>query len=79
MSKYRIINQIPSVCPQVSHKDLSWTHCYTKYQCSGTNIQMYKVIYAHGSSMRQVAKQLTNSMVHVTAWLKQCCLQLNMS
>lgn len=27
----------------------------------------------------QVADKLTNSMTHVTAWLKQCCLQLNVS
>ncbi len=52
------------------------------YVCPDTNIQMYAdntVIYVHGSSMTQVADKLTNSMAHVTAWLKQCCLQLNVS
>lgn len=55
------INDLPSVCPD-------------------TNIQMYAddtVIYVHGSNMTQVANELTNTMVHVTTWLEQCCLQLN--
>ena len=57
------INDFPSVCPD-------------------TNTQMYAddtVIYVHGGSMTQVANELTNSMAHVTARLKQCCLQLNVS
>ncbi len=50
--------------------------------CPGINIQMYAddtVIYIHGSSMTQVANELTNSMVNVSAWLKENCLQLNVS
>ncbi len=57
------INDLPSVCPN-------------------TNIQMYAddtVIYIHGSSVSQVANELTESLVHVAAWLEQCCLQLNIS
>ncbi len=37
------------------------------------------VIFLHGSSAAQIADQLTNSMQHVTEWLKQNCLQLNVS
>lgn len=37
------------------------------------------VIYVHGSCMTQVASEPTSSMVHVTAWLNQCRLQLNVS
>lgn len=43
-------------------------------------IQMYAddtVIYTHGSNISQVAKKLTDSMVQVSAWLKNSCLQLN--
>ncbi len=50
--------------------------------CPGINIQMYAddtVIYIHGSSLTQVANELTNSMVNVSAWLKENCLQLNVS
>ncbi len=57
------INDLPSVCPN-------------------TKIQMYAddtVIYIHGSSVSQVANELTESLVHVAAWLEQCCLQLNIS
>ncbi len=57
------INDLPSVCPN-------------------TNIQMYaddSVIYIHGSSVSQVANELTEFLVHVAAWLEQCCLQLNIS
>lgn len=40
----------------------------------------YTVIYLHGNnSMTQVAIGLTNSMVNVSAWLKQKCLLLNAS
>ena len=57
------INDLPSICPDI-------------------NIQMYAddtVIYVDGGSLTQVANELTNKMVHVTAWLEQCCLQLNVS
>ncbi len=37
------------------------------------------VIYIHRSSVSQVANELTESLVHVAAWLEQCCLQLNIS
>ncbi len=50
--------------------------------CPGINIQMYAddtVIYTHGNSLTQVANELTNSMVNVSAWLKENCLQLNVS
>uniref|UniRef100_A0A8C2IBW3 Reverse transcriptase domain-containing protein n=1 Tax=Cyprinus carpio TaxID=7962 RepID=A0A8C2IBW3_CYPCA len=57
------VNGLPSICPN-------------------TNIQMYAddtVIYIHRSSISQVASEPTESLVHVTAWLEQCCLQLNIS
>lgn len=47
-----------------------------------TKIQTYAddtVMHARGGSTTQVANELTNSMVHVTGWLKECCLQLNVS
>lgn len=47
--------------------------------CSVTNMQMYAEFLLHGSSMTQVAEDLTNSMVRVTAWLRQCYLQLSVS
>ena len=37
------------------------------------------VIYIYGGRMTQIANELTNSMVHVTAQLKQCSLKLNAS
>ena len=57
------VNDLPNVCPN-------------------TNTLMYAddtVIFVHGSNAAQVADQLTNSMKHITAWLKQNCLQLNVS
>ena len=50
--------------------------------CSIYNIQMYvddTVIYVHGGSLTPAANDLTDAMVHVTAWLQQCCLPLNVS
>ncbi len=50
--------------------------------CPGINIQMYVddiVIYIHDNSPKQVAVELMNSMVNVPAWLKENCLQLNVS
>ena len=37
------------------------------------------VIYVHGNSSTQAASKLTQSLSHVAAWLKQCCLQLNVT
>lgn len=57
------INDLPSVCPDV-------------------NIQMYAddtVIYIHGNNVQQVSNELTKSLVKITAWLEQCCLQLNVA
>lgn len=48
--------------------------------CNDTNTQMYAddtVMYVHGRNMTLVS-ELTNCMVHLTAWLKQCCLQLHL-
>ncbi len=71
------------------HKDLFWVLYFLRCTsmifpsvCPNTNIQMYAddtVIYIHGSSVSQVANELTESLVHVAAWLEQCCLQLNIS
>lgn len=46
--------------------------------CSDVSIQMYAddtVIYKHHTS----CGKLTQSMVHVTEWLNQCCLKLNVN
>ena len=56
-------NDLPSVCPEA-------------------HIQMYAddtVLYVHGLTKTEVAAKLTNAMVKITAWLNQCCLQLNVS
>lgn len=37
------------------------------------------VLYVHGLTKTEVAVKLTNAMVKITAWLNQCCLQLNVS
>ena len=37
------------------------------------------VLYVHGLTKTEVAAKLTNAMVKITAWLNQCCLQLNVS
>ena len=50
--------------------------------CPNTNLQMYAddtVIYVHGNSSTQAASKLTQSLCHVAAWLKHCCLQLNVT
>lgn len=57
------INDLPSVCPDVS----------VQMYADDT------VVYVHGSNITQVAEKLTNSMVNITAWLKHSCLQLNTS
>lgn len=57
------INDLPSVCPDVY-------------------IQMYAddtVIYTHGKNTAQVAEKLSQSMAHVSEWLNQSCLQLNVN
>ncbi|OOO00385.1 MAG: hypothetical protein ATN35_07545 [Epulopiscium sp. Nele67-Bin004] len=57
------VNDLPTVCPN-------------------SNTIMYAddtVIFMHGSSAARVDDQLTNSMQHITDWLKQNCLQLNVS
>jgi len=35
------------------------------------------VIYLLTYTMGEVLNELTKSMVHVSLWLKKCCLQLN--
>ncbi len=57
------INDLPSVCPDVS----------VQMYANDT------VVYVHGSNVSQVAEKITNSMVYITAWLKHSCLQLNTS
>ena len=50
--------------------------------CPNTYLQMNAndtVIYVHGNSSTQAASKLTQSLSHVAAWLKQCCLQLNVT
>ncbi len=50
--------------------------------CPGINIQMYvddTVIYMHGNSLTQIANELTNSMVNVSALLKENFLKLIVS
>ena len=57
------INDLPSVCPEA-------------------HIQMYAddtVLYVHGLTKTEVAAKLTKAMLKITAWLNQCCLQLNVS
>lgn len=50
--------------------------------CSDVSIQMYEddtVIYTHAKNTTQAAAKLTQSMVHVTEWLNQGCLKLNVN
>jgi len=50
--------------------------------CSDVCIQMYAddtVIYTHGKNSQQVAEKLTQSMVHVSEWLHQSSLKLNIN
>lgn len=47
---------------------------------SDANVQMYAddtVIYIYASNVAQVANKLASSKVHVTPWLEQNCLHLN--
>lgn len=37
------------------------------------------LIIIDSSSVSQVANKLTESLVHLSAWLELCCLQLNIS
>lgn len=37
------------------------------------------VIYTHGNNIKQVAEKLTQSMAHVSEWLNQSCLKLNVN
>lgn len=50
--------------------------------CSNVSIQMYAddtVIYTHGKNPTQVADKLSQSLAHVTEWLHQSCLKLNIN
>ncbi len=37
------------------------------------------VLFVHGRTKADVAAKFTNSMAQVITWLKECCLQLNVS
>ena len=37
------------------------------------------VFFVHGRSKADVVHKLTRSMAQVTTWLRECCLQLNVS
>lgn len=48
--------------------------------CTGCDMQMYAddtVVYVHGKNKNEAAKKLTEVMVHISKWLFNSCLHLN--